>query len=101
MAKWADYGISKVRYNAGRTHIVRVQVAESLGEKFGTPVEKERADVIAAIENDRTFVTIVKDNDNKWKKGADVGLVMVAGMKYLRTDKNARTTDNLGELPEL
>lgn len=100
MTKWADYGISAVRYNQEKTHIVRVKIHVDNGETIGSPQEWARSDVISALERGKTFVTILRGSDNKWNKGQDVHIMTVNGAKYIRTDKNYRASDNLENLPE-
>jgi Protein of unknown function (DUF3892) len=99
MPKWADYGISNVRYNAAHTHIDKVKVREDKGDTLGTEEEWARTKVVSEIEKGTTFVTILK-TDDKWKKGQDVHLVTVNNVKYIRTDKNQKASDNLENLPE-
>jgi molybdopterin biosynthesis enzyme len=99
MATWADYGISKVKYNDERTHIVKVEVREDKGETIGSPTEWYRSQVVAAIERGTSFVTILF-RDGKWQKGQDVHIVTVNSVKYIRTDQNQRAADNLENLPE-
>lgn len=100
MEKWADYGISKVRYKDERTHIAKVEVREDKGDKFGPAAEWTRSDVVSAIERGKSFVTILRGADNKWRKGQDVHIITVNGVKYIRTDQNRRASDNLENLPE-
>ncbi len=100
MAKWADYCISAVRYNAEHTHIVKVKVHTDMGDTLGNDTEWTRTDVVSAIENKKTFVTITRSTDGKWKKGEDVRIITIGGVKYLRTDANSKASDNLGNLPE-
>ncbi len=100
MTVWADYGISKVRYNSERTHIVKVMAHQDNGSSMGTGTEMTRSQVVAAIERGTTFVTILRASDGKWNKGQDVHTVTVNGVKYIRTDGNSRASDNLENLPE-
>ena len=100
MEKWADYGISAVRYDAEQTHILRVKAHEDKGDTIGTAVEQTRSEVVSAIERGKSFVTILRGADNKWKKGQDVHVITVNGVKYIRTDQNRRASDNLENLPE-
>lgn len=99
MAKWADYCISRVRYNEKHSHIVKVEAMPDNGENLGTKVEFTREDVVAKIDRGTTFVTVTS-NDGKWKKGEDVRIVRINGVKYIRTDQNQKESDNLGALPE-
>ncbi len=100
MAKWADYGISSVRYNSERTHIIKVKVHEDKGDSIGNAQEWSRAQVVSAVERGQTFVTILHDAGDKWKKGQNVHIVTVNGVRYLRTDQNQKASDNLENLPE-
>lgn len=77
---------------------MKVRVHEDEGDKIGDPTERTRSQVVTAIENGKTFVTILQGG--KWKKGQDVHIITVKGTKYLRTDQNLKASDNLGELPE-
>lgn len=63
MEKWADYGISKVRYNDERTHIVKVKVHEDKGDTIGAGTEWTRNQVVSAIERGKSFVTILRGAD--------------------------------------
>jgi hypothetical protein len=100
MAKWADYCISAVRYNDEHTHIVKVKACEDKGETLGDTTEWARIDVVNAIDRGKSFVTIYKSNDSKYKKGEDVRIITVNNVKYIRTDANQKAADNLGNLPE-
>lgn len=99
MAKWADYGISAVRYNAKHTHIDRVRAHPDNGDTIGIAVEFERATVIKAIKDGYTFVTIIS-NGGKWKKGQPVYIIKVNGTEYIKTVDNGKEADNLENLPE-
>ena len=101
MAKWADYCISAVRYDAEHSHIVKVRVHAYSDTGIGGYSEWTRSDVVNAIQRGSTFVTITLSQDKRtWHKGEDVHIVTVNGVKYLRTDANSRAADNLGNLPE-
>ena len=99
MAKWADFGIFRVKYHRERTAIQEVEVRADLGETFGNPQKASRLDVVAAIERGQTFVTVYSQ-DGKSTKGQDVRVVVVHGQKYIRSDRDAIKADNLGALPE-
>lgn len=100
MAKWADYCISEVRYNTEHTHIVKVKVYPDLGDTLGDVTEWTRLDVVNSIGQGKSFVTIYKNPEGKFKKGEDVRIITVSGTKYIRTDANSKAADNLGKLPE-
>ncbi len=100
MTKWADYCISEVRYNSEHTHIVKVKVRVDMGDTIGSPTEWTRSEVVSAIEERKTFVTITHSSDSNWKKGEDARIILIGGIKYLRTDVNSKPSDNLGNLPE-
>jgi hypothetical protein len=99
MAKWADYCISAVRYDG--SHIERVRVHEDDGgDSIGSYTEWARSRVVSSIDGGKTFVTITKNSDGKWCKGKSVHVIKVNGVKYIRTDGNAKESDNLESLPE-
>jgi hypothetical protein len=98
--KWADYGISHVRCDSEKTHIVKVMVHEDNGETITRVGEWTRNQVVSAIEGGKTFVTILKGSNNNWNKGQPVRIIKVNGVKYIRTDENNKAADNLENLPE-
>lgn len=100
MSKWADYGISAVRYNLRHTHIDKVRAHPDNGESIGAFSEWTRADVIAAIKRGTTFVTIFKNSEGKWNKGQPVYIIKVNGVEYIKTVDNGKEEDNLENLPE-
>ena len=100
MNKWANYGISAVRYDSQHTHIEKIKVHEDKGDSIGDAKEWSREQVVSAIGLGITFVTILKISDVNWKKGQDVNIVTVNAVKYIRTDKNQEASDNLENLPE-
>src|SRR4051812_24496793 len=91
--KWADYGISAVRYNAAHSHIDRVRAHVDNGQTIGPGDEYLRPDVVAAIKRGVTFVTIV-NNGGKWNKGQPVNIVVIGGIEYLKTKNNGLPGDN-------
>lgn len=98
--KLADYYITEVRYNAEHSHIVRVKLHPDNSGYVGTQYEWARVEVVNALQNGQTFITIVKNGDNQWRKGEDVRVITVNATKYIRTDANSKASDNLGNLPE-
>jgi hypothetical protein len=99
MSKWADYCISAVRYNSTGNHIEKVQVCEDYGKTLGNFEEWLRSNVISSLANNKTFVTLLMNEGGSYSRGVDVHEVDVNGTKYIRTDKDQTTQDNLGNLP--
>jgi hypothetical protein len=100
MAKWADYGISAVRFNSLHTHIDHVQINVDNRESIGAAQDCARADVVAAIKRNGTFISIFKNASGNWAKGQPVFIDRVAGIEYLKTVPNGKPIDNLDNLPE-
>lgn len=100
MAKWADYCISAVRYDSEHDHIDSVRVHPDNGDSIGSSSEWTRASVVSSIDSGKSFITITSGSDGKWHKGADVHIITVNGVRYLRTDNNSTGSDNLENLPE-
>ena len=99
MAKWADYGISAVRYNTSHTHIDRVRIHEDNGDSFGAPAEHERETIVKAIKDGVTLITIPYAN-GQWQKGQPVFIIKVNGVEFIKTVDNGLARDNLENLPE-
>lgn len=100
MAKWADYLINSVRYNAERTHVDSVKAGEDKGDSVGVFATYDRATVASEIKRGVTFMTVTEGADGKYKQGAFVRRFVLNGTAYLRTDENDKAGDNLGNLPE-
>ena len=99
MTKWADYGISAVRYNVAHTHIDRVLAYPDNGDAIGAGAEYERAAIVKAIKDGFTFVTIMISGGT-WQKGQPVYIIKVNGVEYIKTVDNGQARDNLENLPE-
>lgn len=100
MNKWADFGISKVSYNASHTHIEKVLAHPDNGDTIGPSSEHMRQDIIAAIKKGITFVTIIPSSEGKWSKGQPVYIIQVNRTEYIKTVDNGKEEDNLENLPE-
>jgi hypothetical protein len=100
MSKWADYGISAVKYNFAHTHIDRVRVHADNGETIGASLEQARTEVVAAIKKGTTYVTIFKGSEGKWNKGQPIYIIKVNNVEYIKTVDNGKAEDNLENLPE-
>jgi hypothetical protein len=98
MTKWADYVITKVRFNAAGTHINELVVQDDLDAKLGPSRIEQRATVIANIKARKSYIT-APPSATGVSKGALVGIVVVNGAEYLRTDANKTARDNLDNLP--
>jgi len=99
MEKWADYCISAVQFNADGTHINKVKIREDLGEKLGKEIECTRAQIVQAIADGTTFVTVVRDRKTgEWEYGAPVTTVTLKTV-FLKTESDSTTADNLDNLP--
>jgi hypothetical protein len=97
---WADYLISAVRYNSKRTHIDMVRCHKGEDKPIDAGQDISRETVVSEIEARKSFVTIVKGSDGKYRRGEDVRIIVVTGVKYIRTDANSLGADNLGNLAE-
>lgn len=100
MSKWADFGISAVRFNATHTHIDKVRAHSDNGDLIGVSSENSRQEVVAAIKQGISFITIFKRDANKWDKGQPVRIIAINGQEYLKTVENKTEVDNLDNLPE-
>ena len=100
MAKWADYLISAVRYNADHTHISQLKAHKDNDDTVGTGEVYERQAIVDAINNGTSFITVFKNSIGNWAKGQKVYVIKVQGVSYLKTVDNGKEEDNLENLPE-
>jgi hypothetical protein len=101
MSKWADYGISAVRFNLRHTHIDQLQVTQDQGDTFGANSIESRDNVVSAIKRGVKFITIYRGENNQWNKGQPVVIDRVNGVDFLKTVPNGKPIDNLDNLPEI
>ena len=99
MEKWADYLISAVQYDSEHSHIVKVRVHEDKGGTVGSFFVSHRQEVIENIKNKKTYITLFEGQNNNWKKGEEVHIIVVGETEYIRTDQNKEECDNLENLP--
>ena len=98
MKKWADYLISKVRYDS--EHLISIAIRHQdtdSGITKGTSVD--RLTIASDIKNGFTYITIYS-GINSWKPGNKLRTFSIGGNPYLRIDKNKVKLDYLGDLPE-
>ncbi len=91
--------ITGVKYNGGST-IAEVEVRVDDGSVMGTPTRASRQQVVAAIDHGSSYTTAFQQA-GKWVRGEDVRVVTVGYQRFLRTDRNAVSADNLGSLPQV
>jgi len=95
----ADYGITGVKYDSIGKYIEWVKVGKLTGSSFGMREKWLRTKVISEFENGKTFITVLKHGD-RLKKGLEINIVTLNGKKYVRTDNESKTSDNLNDIPE-
>ncbi|MFL0197136.1 DUF3892 domain-containing protein [Clostridium sp. WILCCON 0269] len=96
-----EYGIFKVEYedyncNKGDAHITKVRAYEIMGEgKFSNNYEEHLIeDVIQNIKNGHKYVTLISDDDDKLRKGAEIIL-----KEFITTKPDTNRGSDLGSLP--
>lgn len=100
MLKWADYLVSGVKHNPRTGSIIELEIRPDLGTGVGGAQRVSRSWVTNAIESGITFVTVYLSGGT-FHRGEPVRVVQVGWHKYLRTDPNGLSADNLGSLPEV
>lgn len=102
MAVWGDFAITGVRYDASHSVINNCHVRKYHDSLLDPPETLSRQTIINSIKAGKTYVTAIKSVlSGKWEIGADVGIVNIERIDYLRTDKNQTSKDNLENLPEI
>lgn len=99
-----NYIITRVQYSKnsnGNTVISNAKVGKINKEKesVSIPISWTRQEIVEKLEKKYTFATATEESDKTYKVGADIIIVEINDVKYIRTDGNETEADNLGELP--
>lgn len=100
MQKWADFLISAVRYDEESKKISHLKVHPDEGLNVGRGSTWTKEEVIKAITDGKTFLTILKDEKGNWQKGSQVFIIRVNGDYIITDDKEVRM-DSLAGVQEL
>ena len=102
----ADYYITAVHYSLNAKgnqviHTVKVAKNDKSTNRFSTPVNWSRQEVINAIDsNKKLFKTLYRKPDGLYRVGDEVMTYYVGYIKYIKTEGNNKECDNLGEIEE-
>ena len=100
MSERADYYIEKVRYNKNHTRIVWVSVRHDTGKKLSPAINMARKRLITLIQEGKQFMTILRSEEGKFRKGKKLLMMQFKDAEYLRTDEAPVENDRLEDLPE-
>ena len=102
MTNWQKNVIVAVSFQdkEEKKHILKVERKKDLGETLSSSDILTRNEVIMLIESGERFITAYKTSEGKWKTGEDVHVIHFNYGKFIRTDNNSKSEDNLGNLPE-
>lgn len=82
MAKWADYLVSKEKWENEIKRIKSFQLHIDNGDNVGEEFEQTRDWVIQNLRIGKSFVCIHKTIDGKWKKGGSLTLSSNGGLSW-------------------
>lgn len=101
MSKWADFVITKVKYDKNHNYIEDVERLRDNGtSNLSDKKVKSRSVIINAIKDGFTYVTAFKTSEGNLKKGSIVKIIKINGIEYIKTEENNIERDNLENLPE-
>lgn len=97
MAKWADFLISGVWFSLfPHKHVSHVMLHTDNDSTVSSGTKKTRQDVVNLIKAGKLVHTIKWNYASaSWSDGARVEIINIGGVDYLRTHKDATTSDNL------
>ena len=98
--QWADNVIVAVRYSQDPKHIDCVRVRQYNGASLSAPFVWTKDQVVSKIEDGHKTFCTAYEWDGPLHRGADVEVISVNSVKYIRTDKDQIAADNLGQLPK-
>ncbi len=99
-----EYWISHVKIKDNR--IQEVKAFLNTVEGLKNPNIYSRDEIVKSIDtkDNKWYTCVLKDKitgSRVWEKGSKIHTVEINGEKYIRTDKNKKESDNLGELPSI
>ena len=102
MIKWADYGISHIDMDKDNKHIktVRIHVHPKPEYVDIKHYDLSRDFVIKRWDENYSIVTI-RQIGSTWINGDEVHVIDTRTGRFIRTDGNQTTTDNLENLPPI
>lgn len=98
MDKWADFLISKVLYNSAGDRIDKIISRKDNGNSVEDEVEMTRYTMTQHFESNKTFATVTKTTEGKWKKLNNVHRTKSYYTDYISI-YSSPTKDDLGNIP--
>jgi hypothetical protein len=102
--KWADYLITKVRYNDKSNFIEYLEIRKDKEFFVGDGELKRREKIIEYMKEGASFFTankVIKNDKTLWIKGKKVHLLNIFENYYIRTDELKLEKDYLENLDEM
>ena len=101
MNKWADYLISAVRYEPGSNNriITYFKVHEDIGNSIGESRTWTKDELLDALIQGKTFITVRKDENSNWIRGEEVALSSFKEI-FVRSDFRNVPGDHLNNVSE-
>lgn len=96
-----DYYVSAIEYNSDNTHIakLRVHTVNDDGKSdFSKFQDLTRPQVVDFIKKGKSFSTVTKNAEGKWKLGQKLEIIQVT-TDYVKSKNDNSTRDNLENLP--
>ena len=93
MEKWADYLVSAVRYEdeSDSGKILYLKVHQFNGDEIGSGTTWSREEVIRAMQEGNTFITIFNNATAEWIKGGRISLIKLQpGYALIDMDNSGR-----------
>ncbi|OFI07465.1 hypothetical protein CLOACE_02940 [Clostridium acetireducens DSM 10703] len=96
----AEYGIYEVHYDDDHAKIEEVHAYKITDNSTDGKHTFSRDEVISKIEANNKVITLIKKDNGNWERGSEVIVYEVDNEKFIKTERNSKKEDNLGELPE-
>jgi len=94
----ADYYISKVLYQQSQKIIDSVEIYPNNGQFLSEPKEIGRNPLVQYLQTGKSFATMTKSIDGKWKILNDINLY---GGRFIKIQNDFNLNDDLGNIPFL
>jgi len=99
MTNTADFVITDIKNNDNNV-LIFAKLCTLNGDVLGQKKEYSKQQIISFIEKGSLIKTAYEKPSKNWTIGSIVYVIEIHGSKYLRTDKNKISEDNLDNLPK-
>jgi hypothetical protein len=99
LAIWAFYLISCVKYEKEKKLIKKIGAHKDSEDGFGAVVFQKRNIIISNWKKGKSYMTLHLKPNGGFKQGEKINVYTINNKEYIKTKKDDKEEDNIGDLP--